>query len=84
MGAAIAGATYAIITGVHREGHDVSGDVAAAPPTRRHLSEDGTADQHDPAGVDRSGLDEPNGAMALAASGEPGRPELFHMRLVLY
>ena len=29
IGAAIAGATYAIITGVHREGRDVSGDVSA-------------------------------------------------------
>lgn len=29
IGAAIAGATYAIITGVHREDRDVSGDVAA-------------------------------------------------------
>jgi aquaporin Z len=30
IGAAIAGATYAIITGVHREGRDISGDVSAA------------------------------------------------------
>jgi aquaporin Z len=30
MGAVIAGATYAIITGVHREGRDVSGGLAAA------------------------------------------------------
>jgi hypothetical protein len=30
MGAVIAGATYAIITGLHREGRDVSDDVAAA------------------------------------------------------
>ena len=29
IGAAIAGATYAIITGVHREDRDVSGDIAA-------------------------------------------------------
>jgi len=30
LGAAIAGATYAVITGVHREDRDVSGDVSAA------------------------------------------------------
>jgi aquaporin Z len=30
IGAVIAGATYAMITGVHREGRDVSGDVSAA------------------------------------------------------
>ena len=30
IGAAIAGATYAIITGVHREDRGVSGDVLAA------------------------------------------------------
>jgi aquaporin Z len=30
IGAAIAGATYAIITGVHREDRDVSGDISAA------------------------------------------------------
>ena len=30
VGAMIAGATYALITGVHREDREVSGDVAAA------------------------------------------------------